>query len=119
MKKICPECGTEYFGRKDKKYCSDQCRNSFNNRKGGQTNTLINQINRILRKNRLILSALNPDGKVKVRKSKLAEKGYQFQYHTNTYTTRAGRIYYFCYDHGYIELENDWLTLVVKQEYID
>jgi len=28
----CPECGEKIIGRADKKFCSDQCRNSYNNR---------------------------------------------------------------------------------------
>ncbi|MBC7863150.1 MAG: DUF2116 family Zn-ribbon domain-containing protein, partial [Bacteroidia bacterium] len=30
--KKCPECGESYLGRVDKKFCSDQCRNTYNNR---------------------------------------------------------------------------------------
>ncbi len=38
---------------------------------------------------------------------------------TNTYQTKAGKTYYFCYDQGYIELEPSQFTLVWKKEYID
>ena len=30
--KMCPECGKPVFGRIDKKFCSDACRNAFNNK---------------------------------------------------------------------------------------
>ena len=30
--KQCPECGEKIVGRTDKKFCSDGCRNTYNNR---------------------------------------------------------------------------------------
>ena len=32
MSKVCPECGEKIIGRVDKKFCSDYCRNAFNNK---------------------------------------------------------------------------------------
>jgi hypothetical protein len=119
MKKICPECGMEYFGRRDKKYCSDQCRNTFNNRKTSQSTNLIRNINRMLRKNRNILADLNPTGKIKTTRTKLLNEGFNFGYYTNTYVTKTGKIYHFCYDQGYIELDGDFVALVVRQEYVE
>ena len=119
MKKECPECGNEFFGRIDKKYCSDQCRNAFNNRKTQTSNNLIRRINRILRNNRNILKALNPTGRAKTTKSKLFERGFNFNYYTNTYVTQKGKTYHFCYDMGYLELDNDYVALVVRQEYVE
>jgi hypothetical protein len=73
---------------------------------------VIRTINRILKKNYFILIALNPDGKTTVLKSDLQKKGYRFDYYTSTYTTRSSRVYYFCYDQGYSELENNKMILV-------
>ncbi len=109
----------EYFGRIDKKFCSDQCRNTFNNRKSRGNTNFVKGINRILKKNRNILSSLNPSGKTKTTKTKMMEEGFNFRYHTNTYVTRAGKTYQFCYDQGYIELEDGYVALVVRQEYVD
>ena len=76
-------------------------------------------VNAILKRNRDILHSLNPNGKTNIAKSKLQNAGYNFSYHTNSYTTKADKTYYFCYDQGYLILENDYCSLVVKQEYID
>ena len=119
MKRKCPECGTEFFGRRDKKFCSDQCRNSFNNQKSRDSTNFIRNVNRTLRKNRHILSALNPRGKTKTTKTKLMEEGFNFRYYTNTYITKTGKTYHFCYDQGYIELDNEYIALVVRQDYVD
>ncbi len=118
MKRECPECGMEFFGRRDKKYCSDQCRNTFNNRKTRVETNLIRNINRILRNNRKILNKLNPNGKTKISRLRLLEEGFNFKYYTNTYTTKAGKIYHFCYDQGYLEIDEDYCALVVKQDYV-
>jgi len=116
MKKpVCPECNEEFVGRTDKKFCSDQCRNTFNNRQNSDQTNLVRNINNVLRKNRRILRELNPNDKTKVHKSKLIEKGFDFKLFTSIYTTKKGTVYYFCYEHGYLPIENDYYFLVIKQ----
>jgi predicted nucleic acid-binding Zn ribbon protein len=116
--KLCPECEKPIIGRSDKKFCSDECRSAFNNIKNRSTNNMMRSINSVLKRNRDILLSLNPEGKANIARSKLQNAGYNFSYHTNSYTTKAGKTYYFCYDQGYLLLENDYCSLVVKQEYI-
>jgi hypothetical protein len=116
MDKLCYECGTEIKGRVDKKFCDDSCRSAFNNKINNENNALVKKVNKILRKNRTILFALNPDGKAKTNKSHLMRAGFNFEYFTHTYTTKEGKTYYFCYEQGYLPLENDWYFLVVREE---
>jgi len=118
MKRNCLECGDQFEGRVDKKFCSDQCRNTYNNRNNKDEINLVRNINYILRKNRRILEELNPSGKAKVSKSVLNDKGFNFQYFTNIYKTRNGKDYFFCYDQGYLPIEDDFFMLVVKQDYV-
>ncbi len=115
----CLECGDALRGRADQKFCSDQCRNTYNNKLQGGANDAIRQINRILKKNHSILAALNIDGKTTIFKNELVKKGFNFNYLTNSYTTRNGRVYHFCYDQGYALVEGDKVLLVQKQEYVD
>ena len=119
QEKSCLECGTEIFGRVDKKFCSDQCRNSYNNRLNSDSNNYVRNVHNVLRKNRRILEELNPGGKSKTTRIKLTEKGFDFNYHTSTYTTKAGATYYFCYEYGYLPIDNGYFALVKKQEYAD
>lgn len=114
----CQECGQILNGRKDQKFCSDYCRNSFNNRLNEDSTKYIRRINNILRKNRRILSQLNPKGKVTVDGITLAEEGFNFHYFTNTYKTKTGSVYIFCYDQGYLKMEDDRYMLVHKQDYV-
>jgi len=110
----CLECNEKLTGRSDRKFCNDQCRSNYNNRLFVSTNNVIRTINKILRKNYFILLALNPDGKTTAVKNDLQKKGYRFDYFTCTYTTRSNRIYYFCYDQGFSELDNNKLILVQR-----
>ncbi|HBW85193.1 MAG: hypothetical protein ACKO2O_00455 [Crocinitomicaceae bacterium] len=118
MERNCQECGHKLRGRKDQKFCSDSCRNSFNNKKNEDANASVRRINAILRKNRRILAAMNPNGKITVDGISLAEMGFNFHYFTNIYKTQKGAQYYFCYDYGYIKMENDQYMLVQKQDYV-
>lgn len=115
MTKECIECGESFIGRIDKKFCSDYCRNTFNNRNNKDSNNLIRNINNRLRKNWRILEELNPEEKCKVSKLKLDDAGFDFNYFTNIYTTKSGNIYYFCYDQGYLELDGGFYALVKRK----
>ncbi len=112
--RFCLECGEPLTGRRDKKFCGDQCRNNYNNRRYSESGTLIRKINNILKKNYLILSELNPGGKTTLPRHKLTEKGFNFNYFTSIYTTREGKTYHFVYNRGYLPVDNDLLMLVIK-----
>lgn len=114
----CKECEMKLSGRKDQKFCSDYCRNTFNNRLNEDATKYVRRINNILRKNRRILAFLNPSGKKSVEGITLAEEGFNFHYYTNIYTTKTGSQYFFCYDQGYLKTDNDKYMLVQKQDYV-
>jgi len=113
----CLECGEPFRGRIDKKFCSDICRIAYNNRLNSDDNSCVRNINNILRKNRRILMSMNPTGKNKVSYQKLKARGFDFNHFTSTYTTREGAQYHYCYEQGYLPIENDCYLLVVKKEY--
>jgi len=117
-KRICLECSQRLVGRKDKKFCTSECRSTYNNRLNGASTNLIRRVNAILRKNRRILKELNPKGKTKIKRQKLALEGFNFDYFTNIYETKGGKQYFFCYDQGYIKLEKDLLALVERETYV-
>lgn len=101
------------MGRSDKKFCSDLCRNAYNNKLNADSNNLVRNINNTLRKNRRILEEACKDDKAKTSKSALLREGFDFGYFTNTRTTQKGSTYFFVYEYGYLALENDFF-LVVK-----
>jgi predicted nucleic acid-binding Zn ribbon protein len=114
--KACLECGEKIVGREDKKFCSDGCRNAYNNKINKDSTNYMRNINNKLRKNYRILSELNVtlDGKSKATRAKLMSKGFDFEFFTNILTTKTGNTYYFVYDQGYMALENEYYMLVKK-----
>jgi len=112
--KTCLKCGKTIRGRIDKKFCDDYCRNVYNNHVKADSNHYVRNINHILRKNRRILESLLPEGRqdIKTYKDKLLLLGFCFQYYTNTQTNFKGEIYFFCYDYGLKQLENDRYLIV-------
>lgn len=117
LERKCPECGDIIIGRADKKFCSDQCRNSYNNKLNSDASNTVRNINNILRKNRRILQELNKQsGKTLVNKDTLLQNGFNFTYHTHTYTTKKGDIYHFCYEQGYLFLKDKELFLLVESK---
>jgi predicted nucleic acid-binding Zn ribbon protein len=114
MPKSCLECDEKIIGREDKKFCSDGCRNAYNNKINKDSNNLMRNINNKLRKNYRILSEINVEGKTKASRSKLLSKGFDFEFFTNILHTKTGNTYYFLYDQGYMALENEYYVLVRK-----
>jgi hypothetical protein len=116
--RLCMECGEELRGRVDQKFCGDFCRNGYHNKENNSYNSNIRRVNNILRKNRKILASCNPSGKRTIDAMLLAEEGFNFHYYTNVYETKKGTHYFFCYDQGYLKLENQQYMLVERQDYV-
>lgn len=114
MPRTCLECHEKIVGREDKKFCSDGCRNAYNNKLNKDSNNYMRNVNNKLRKNYRILSELNGDGKSKTTRTKMLSKGFDFEYLTSILNTKNGNTYYFVYEQGYLSLENDYYMLVKK-----
>ena len=110
----CLECSDKVIGRIDKKFCSDYCRNAFNNKVDKESKNLIRNTNNRLRKNYKILTELNTSGKTKVTRRKLFDKGFDFHFFTSIYTTKTGNTYFYIYDQGYLALENEMFLLIKR-----
>ena len=116
--KTCLACGKAIKGRSDKKFCDDSCRNNYNNELKSITNNQMRNVNNALSKNRRILEEMLPEGEemVKTTQEKLLQKGFLFKYVTHLYTTKQGKTYYYCYEYGYLPLDNDWYLIVRRKE---
>ncbi|QNL49971.1 hypothetical protein H8S90_25350 [Olivibacter sp. SDN3] len=110
----CLDCKRTLIGRSDKKFCNDACRSNYNNKRNYIQHRHIRSVNSILKKNRNILAALNPYGKKVVAKEKLLENGFNFHYFTNLLETSKGRVYFFCYEYGYLIIDDQEVLLVVQ-----
>lgn len=103
LRPVCLNCEkTIEKGRSDKKFCDHYCRNAFNNRQSRDAEKTIKTINQILRKNRMILRKINPQGKSTVRHDYLELLDFNFKYFTHKYEAKNGNVYWFCYEYGYM-----------------
>ena len=97
---LCLFCGNETIGRTDKKFCTDQCKAQFNNRKKNKEERSIQKLNRILRKNRNILKELTVAGHSDTQQEALHQMGFDFRFYTHQ-VNESGTTYNFCYEWGY------------------
>jgi predicted nucleic acid-binding Zn ribbon protein len=116
--RYCRTCNKLLRGRTDKKYCDDQCRNSFNNQLRAERNTPVRNINNWLLKNRRILEQVFIQTKEVsvISRSRLEQMGFRFKYHTHSFTNKKGNTYYYCYEYGYLLLENNCCLIVKSRE---
>ncbi len=116
--KSCQLCNKALKGRSDKKFCDDYCRAAYNNDLKSVSNNFIRNVNNALSKNRRILESLLHDSNptAKVNRDRLLEKGFQFKYHTHLLSTKNGNTYLYCYEYGYLPLENNWFLIVKRKE---
>ena len=116
--KTCLHCKSSVKGRSDKKFCDDYCRAAYNNELKSAANNYIRNVNNALGKNRRILESLLPEGEATAKTSldKLIGKGFQFKYHTHLYNTKTEKTYFYCYEYGYLQLDNNWYLIVKRNE---
>ena len=112
LMKTCLECGEPLLGRSDKKFCSDLCRNAYNNKVNSDSNNFVRNTNNALRRNRKILEELCKDDKSKTVRNTLVDRGFDFNLFTSIRTTQKGATYYFVYEYGYLELDKDFFLIV-------
>jgi YHS domain-containing protein len=115
MERLCLDCQKPVRGRADKKFCNDACRTTFNNTRKIEVGQSIKEINLILKRNRNILKEKSANGNRKVKREALLRNGFNFDFHTHLYKNENGETYFFCYEHGYLGLNNEEV-LVVRQD---
>jgi hypothetical protein len=114
-KRYCLNDGKEIVGRAGKMFCSDNCRNTWNNRQNKDATNLVRNINNRLRKNYRILTELNVVENAKVERKLLKKKGFDFEFFTSYLNAKTGNEYYFVYDYGYFEVQEDMFMLIKKE----
>jgi hypothetical protein len=113
MERVCLDCGEHISGRVDKKFCSDLCRNNYNNHIDPDRYDYMRSVNQILRKNRRILEEILPtEGKVSMDREKLILHGFNFEFFTHLQKTQEGTAQRCIYEFSYIPLENDMVQLI-------
>jgi hypothetical protein len=118
--RFCQQCGEKLLGRSNKKFCDDACRSLHHYTANNSPINYVRNVTNTLRRNRRILEEFIPDGKpLRVHRERLLQKGFDFNYHTHVSRTTTGNNYVFCFEYGYLPLENDWFTVVLRTEYLE
>ena len=117
-KRYCHCCAQVLYGRLDKKFCDEGCRNNFNNLQNSVQNKEIRIINRVLKRNRVILLAILSVGEkpTKVDREYLLLEGFNFRYMTHQEVGSDGQSYQICYDVGLISLKNREYQIVRAED---
>jgi hypothetical protein len=121
--KRCLECNEVLIGRSDKKFCNPYCKSSYYYNKRIKTeNKIFTEVDKILKKNRKILKQYNKAGKSTVIKSKMISEGFNPKYFTNYWRAQNKNIYFFCYEYGFMEKQENQKVkyiLVTWQAYMN
>ncbi len=105
METICKNCKKEFkSNRRDTQYCTQKCKNAYNNKQKSEIYHITQAINEILLRNRTILKELHR--LTHVKKKQLQEASFDFNYHTHEYMTDHFNRVYFCYDYGIQEINS-------------
>jgi len=110
----CLYCNNYFSGNDNKKFCSDKCKNAFNNARRKAENKEIGTIINTLKTNRRIIIELLNGQKIKtVSAQRLLDKKFVFRFHTHTRINKGdGTEYVFCFDYGYLPLKSGWYKIV-------
>lgn len=113
MYKTCLECAEKLLGRSDKKFCSDSCRNTFNNRINREKNRVFLKTNNRLRRNyRLLQKLLARQDHAHVSREHLLDLGFDFKSVTRIHITPKGLRIHFLYDIGYYPKDGSNIRLI-------
>lgn len=116
MQRTCIQCNKGFYGRSDKKFCSLKCKNEQSNEKRKLPYELIRQVHNTLKQNYNILRKYYIGKAIKVPQEQLLKDGFNFQYFTQGYTNTKGEHYRYCYDLGYLCLD-EHQVLIVRNNY--
>ncbi len=113
----CPECGGSLVGRSDRKFCCDDCRNSYHNKKNRIENGELRRVNRILKSNYIILKELSTkrsitkSGRIRCNIATLLSRGFNFKYFTCIELDNGKNPKYLCYNIQYTICKNDCVII--------
>jgi hypothetical protein len=79
----------------------------------------VRTVNNILRKNRKILAELIANEKKEIRSVALSRRGFDFSHFTSVRKKRGGILEHFCYDIGYVPVNNGVYLLKTRQVELD
>lgn len=115
MKQHCLQCGTEFVGRADKRFCKIDCKNQYNFQKRKVTKDEVKEIDAYLHRNREILATLMGESKKEQFDRIVLERAkFRFDSHTGTYLNKQGKTYHLVYDYAWMEFTDQSILVLRK-----
>ncbi len=113
----CKICSKPIVGRSDKKFCSVKCKNYYHTNLRKVTKTAVQDIDKILHRNRSILLELTGKYKtqIKVNRMLLDKKKFHYKYHTHLYRNIKGKLWFYVYDFAWMEFSDNEILIVKKK----
>lgn len=113
----CKICKKPIVGRSDKKFCSLECKNYYHTNLRRVTNTAVDQISKILHRNRSILLEIMGKYKtqIKINRITLDNKKFNFKYITHFQTNSKGKTYYYVFDFAWMEFSDNEILIIRKR----
>jgi len=118
VERVCLDCGGKILGRSDKKFCSDQCRNNYNNRINRDINNYVRNVHAQLRRNRKILADLYDEDIRRIHRDALFALGYNFTFFTHLVETKDGQKWSYCFEYGFRDTDDEYIELNSSSNYL-
>jgi hypothetical protein len=96
----------------DKKFCTDQCRTAYHNRRTATSLSQVRTINHVLLSNRRILERFALQENVVIPKQVLIKNGYDFAYSTHSTTGKNGQLYKHVYEQSFLEVDAESVSVL-------
>ena len=112
----CKVCKKGLKGRKDKKFCSIECKNYYHTNLRRVTNQTAKDIDKILHRNRSILLEVMGKNSIqkKVNRVVLAKKKFHFKYITHFHINSSNKMYHHIYDFAWMEFSDDEILIIKR-----
>tara|TARA_X000000950_G_C13500975_1_gene491749 strand:+ start:170 stop:550 length:381 start_codon:yes stop_codon:yes gene_type:complete len=118
MKTFCLNCDEALKGRAGKLFCNNYCKSNYHYVKNKPNpQSIFSKIDKQLKLNRRLLQKFNQAGKSTIRKEKMLQAGFNPSIFTHYWKNKKGQVYLFCYDVGFLELEENGKTKYVLVDY--
>jgi len=117
VKPKCKICKSPFTGRKDKIFCSADCKAVYHRKLQAVTLLATAETDKILHRNRsILLEVLGKNIKQKkVDRNLLSKKNFKFQYMTGFYENEQGKRYHLLYDFAWMEFSSGEILVIRRR----
>ena len=119
--KKCKMCKKVVRGRSDKIFCSISCKSIYHNKLKSVNQTITQEIDKILHRNRAIL--LEVLGKTRTSKQilkiELDQRMFNYSYYTATHLNKKGKRVYLLYDFTYFIFTDQNILITRNHRFLD